>query len=87
MVNNRNFSLVEIKATGAFRHQVRAHLASLGFPLVGDRVYGSRSALKDLNLFAAEGFLLHAEGIRFNHPLLKQNIQLNCGSQLIDNLL
>jgi 23S rRNA pseudouridine1911/1915/1917 synthase len=34
------FALVEVSAPRAFRHQVRAHLASIGHPIAGDVVYG-----------------------------------------------
>jgi 23S rRNA pseudouridine1911/1915/1917 synthase len=33
-------SLVEVRANKARRHQVRAHLASIGHPLLGDTLYG-----------------------------------------------
>ncbi|HVR20808.1 MAG TPA: RluA family pseudouridine synthase [Polyangiaceae bacterium] len=35
--------LVELRMNRGFRHQVRAHLASIGAPLVGDALYGGRS--------------------------------------------
>ncbi len=33
-------TLVELSVGSAFRHQIRAHLASIGHPIVGDTVYG-----------------------------------------------
>lgn len=40
LVGSGSFSLVEVRAKSARRHQVRAHLASLGHPLAGDVLYG-----------------------------------------------
>jgi 23S rRNA pseudouridine1911/1915/1917 synthase len=34
------FALVELSVERAFRHQIRAHLAHLGFPIAGDALYG-----------------------------------------------
>ena len=34
------FALVELSVSRAFRHQVRAHLAAIGHPIAGDRLYG-----------------------------------------------
>lgn len=33
-------SLLELEVARAFRHQIRAHLAAIGAPLVGDALYG-----------------------------------------------
>ena len=56
-------ALLEVKATIAVRHQIRAHLAALGHPLVGDWLYGGPTI---------EGFarhFLHASRIAFDHPI------------------
>ncbi len=45
-----------------FRHQVRVHLASVGLPIVGDRLYGPPEAPAAARLF------LHACGLEFPHP-------------------
>ncbi len=38
------FALVELSVERAFRHQIRAHLAHLGYPIAGDVVYGGPAA-------------------------------------------
>jgi 23S rRNA pseudouridine1911/1915/1917 synthase len=38
------FALIELEVARAFRHQVRAHLAHLGYPIAGDATYGGPPA-------------------------------------------
>ncbi len=38
------FALLEVSAPRAFRHQIRAHLASIGHPIAGDALYGGPAA-------------------------------------------
>lgn len=40
-------SILNIKISNGKTHQIRAHLAFLGFPLVGDNKYGEKEANKD----------------------------------------
>ena len=51
-------------------HQIRVHAASLGHPILGDRLYGRG---RDAMLPAAAGelgrILLHARKLGFNHPV------------------
>ena len=48
-------------------HQLRVHLAALGHPILGDRVYGGRATRGAAP--AAERQALHAAEIRFAHPV------------------
>jgi 23S rRNA pseudouridine1911/1915/1917 synthase len=52
------FALVELSVERAFRHQIRAHLAHLGFPIAGDAVYGGAAVPK-----LGERHALHASYI------------------------
>jgi 23S rRNA pseudouridine1911/1915/1917 synthase len=47
-------------------HQLRVHLAALGHPIVGDKVYGRGRCAAPLAPFPRQA--LHAEEIRFLHP-------------------
>jgi 23S rRNA pseudouridine1911/1915/1917 synthase len=47
-----------------FRHQVRAHLSYLGFPIFGDDLYGVPAPAG-----APARMYLHASGISFAHPV------------------
>ena len=44
-------------------HQIRAHMAHLGHPLLGDTVYGGKKPVPGL-----AGQCLHARSIAFVHP-------------------
>jgi 23S rRNA pseudouridine1911/1915/1917 synthase len=56
------FALVDVSAAHATRHQVRAHLAAIGHPLVGGTLYGGPS------LPGLSRHFLHAARIALQHP-------------------
>ncbi|RYZ08590.1 MAG: RluA family pseudouridine synthase [Myxococcales bacterium] len=49
------FTLVELSVERAFRHQIRAHLAHIGFPIAGDALYGGPPAPELLARHALHG--------------------------------
>jgi len=56
-------SLVECRIGTGRLHQIRAHLAALGHPVLGDEIY-SRGDARD----AAKRVMLHATHLGFAHP-------------------
>ncbi len=56
------YSLVEVRILTGVLHQVRAHLAGVGAPLVGDTLYGGRAEP------GLGRFFLHARSLGFTHP-------------------
>jgi 23S rRNA pseudouridine1911/1915/1917 synthase len=52
-------------------HQIRVHLAKMGFPIVSDPLYGRESAFPELNLFR---HALHAHRLTFVHPRTKERV-------------
>lgn len=60
--NNDNYSLVELELETGRKNQIRVHMNSIGYPLVGDLKYGGHeSKLKRL--------ALHAHVLSFTHPI------------------
>ena len=58
-----NRSLVEVNIESGRKHQIRVHLSGLGFPVVGDRLYGKQDDSEDLQLTAVYlGFLSPVNG-------------------------
>ncbi|MBK8099256.1 MAG: RluA family pseudouridine synthase [Planctomycetes bacterium] len=57
--------LVECRLHTGKRNQIRAHLAALGCPLVGDRKYGYRARSGT----ARSRYLLHSWRLAFTHPV------------------
>lgn len=49
-------------------HQIRVHMAYIGYPIVGDTSYGSK------NTYGLNGQLLHATKLSFIHPKTKERI-------------
>lgn len=58
-----HFTLIEAEPKTGRTHQIRVHLASIGYPIVGDAVYTKRKAPK----FIKRQFL-HAESLELTMP-------------------
>ena len=65
-------------------HQIRIHLASIGHPLVGDPLYGpTGQPLENLpGLPGDGGYFLHAQFLKFQHPITGEQINLEAALPL-----
>ena len=64
------YALVEAKLKTGRTHQIRVHLAALGYPIVGDDKYGDFTLNKSLaSSKQLERMFLHAASMRCKHPV------------------
>ena len=64
-------SLMKVKPRTGRTHQIRVHLADLGHPIVGDRVYGRNRRIENGTVSRLDSFsrqALHAERLGLLHP-------------------
>ena len=64
-------SLLEVRIHTGVLHQIRAHLAAIGAPVLGDTDYGGRP------LPGLDRFFLHAARLGFSHPATGSRLEIN----------
>ena len=64
----REFSLLRAELKTGRTHQIRVHLAHLGYPIAGDDKYGDFAFNKDLARAGLKRMFLHASRVSFKHP-------------------
>lgn len=65
------FTYLDIKIDTGRTHQIRVHMAEIGYPIVGDMVYSNGK-----NPFGVEGQMLHAKSLDFKHPITGEQMHL-----------
>ena len=63
----KNASLVEVEIKTGRTHQIRVHMAHIGHPVLGDRVYGGSKVMKSGDVDIRRQ-MLHAETLSILHP-------------------
>lgn len=66
------YTLVKCVLETGRTHQIRVHMASIGFPLVGDPLYGFKK-----QKFNLQGQVLHAKTLGFIHPSTNEYMEFN----------
>jgi 23S rRNA pseudouridine955/2504/2580 synthase len=77
-------SLLEAQLKTGRTHQIRVHLAHLGFPILGDEKYGEFALNKNLKRDGLKRMALHAWRMAFRHPLTAA--PLECIAPLPDGI-
>ncbi len=72
----QNFSLLEAELKTGRTHQIRVHLADLGYPIAGDEKYGDFETNRLLARSGLKRMFLHAWKMRFTHPLKDEGLEL-----------
>ncbi len=67
--SDQNYTFIECKLETGRTHQIRVHMASIGYPIVGDKTYGKKSD-------KSSHMMLHSYKIIFTHPISKKKIKL-----------
>ena len=62
-------TLIRCKLETGRTHQIRVHMAEIGFPIVGDYIYSNGK-----NPFGVVGQMLHAKRLEFVHPTTKKTV-------------
>jgi 23S rRNA pseudouridine1911/1915/1917 synthase len=69
------YSLLSCRLETGRTHQIRIHLAELGHPVCGEKVYNrKRGSPAEADRSAAPRLALHATELGFNHPVIGENL-------------
>lgn len=80
---DRWVTLLRLRPHSGRTHQIRVHLADEGFPVIGDRLYGHRPAVRGLESPMPSGLAdfprqaLHAVRLSFAHPRTNTRMQFS----------
>src|SRR6202011_3850299 len=71
------FTLLEVRIETRRTHQIRVHLASLGYPVVGDATYGAPRQIRGpAGAMSLPRNFLHAAQLELLHPRTGENVGL-----------
>ncbi len=74
--NLSGYSLLDAELKTGRTHQIRVHLAHIGYPIAGDDKYGDFDANKRLVKLGLKRMFLHAASLEFSHPRSEQIVRI-----------
>lgn len=76
VVSGEKCSAVEARLFTGRTHQIRVHLSGIGFPIVGDELYGD---------IPAQRLMLHAARLSFTHPVTHDRLCIEAPCDFLDS--
>jgi len=77
----KKFTLIEAYPKTGRTHQIRVHLDSIGCPILGDKIYGSRKRVNVIKNLKIDRHMLHAKKLEFLHPVTNKNLSFMANPQ------
>ncbi|MDJ0844065.1 RluA family pseudouridine synthase [Crocosphaera sp.] len=85
-------TLVEVTILTGRPHQIRIHLATIGYPLLGDPLYtiggipktNNKEQNDTINVPGDCGYFLHAYQLSFAHPITNQCLTFTCERRFLE---
>lgn len=71
-LRNTNLSLLSLNPKTGRTHQLRKHLAEIGHPIFGDKLYG-----KEGEIYKGKGLFLAAIRLEFIHPITEKQLNIS----------
>jgi 23S rRNA pseudouridine1911/1915/1917 synthase len=86
-----DYTLLEVTILTGRPHQIRIHLATIGYPLLGDPLYiigglpkvNQRDTKGQINVPGDCGYCLHSYQLSFVHPITNQSLTFTCERLLL----
>ncbi len=70
-LKSKYLSLVELSPKTGRTHQLRIHMSSIGFPILGDKIYGEEG-----NVLEGKGLFLCALSLNLKHPITEELLSI-----------
>jgi len=74
--SNRYYSLLSCRLITGRTHQIRVHFEAIGYPLVGDKLYGNKRT--DEKTAYLNRVFLHSWKLEFQHPITEKSMLFKC---------